>query len=95
MLSTMCISIYIYTHVYHPNPLHQVVPECESMPNSCYELKWPWAVGSEPVVFPAEVGGMKVFPKHSSGMDDIVDIADDYFHDIVNIVDILDALWLI
>jgi len=34
----------------------QVIPECESMPNGCNALKWPWAVGSEPVIFPAEAG---------------------------------------
>ncbi|CAJ1458985.1 unnamed protein product [Effrenium voratum] len=35
---------------------NQVVPECESMPQGCSELKWPWAMGSEPVVFPPQVG---------------------------------------
>lgn len=34
----------------------QVVPECESMPRGCNALKWPWAVGSEPVVFPPQAG---------------------------------------
>jgi hypothetical protein len=35
---------------------NQVIGECESMPPGCYALKWPWAVGSEDVVFPADVG---------------------------------------
>lgn len=34
----------------------QVVPECESMPRGCNALKWPWAVGSESVVFPPQAG---------------------------------------
>ncbi|CAK9027003.1 Tyramine beta-hydroxylase [Durusdinium trenchii] len=34
----------------------QVIPECESMPPGCNQMKWPWAVGSEPIVFPAEAG---------------------------------------
>eukprot|EP00931_Biecheleriopsis_adriatica_P115438 TRINITY_DN91222_c0_g1_i1.p1 TRINITY_DN91222_c0_g1~~TRINITY_DN91222_c0_g1_i1.p1 ORF type:complete len:710 (-),score=132.45 TRINITY_DN91222_c0_g1_i1:108-1991(-) len=34
----------------------QIVPECESMPTGCYEMKWPWAVGSQDVIFPAGVG---------------------------------------
>merc|ERR1719284_1614510 len=33
-----------------------IIPECESMPRGCYEFKWPWAVGGEPVVFPDNVG---------------------------------------
>ena len=48
--------IYIYCILYVMNPLHQVVPECESMPRGCNALKWPWAVGSESVVFPPQVG---------------------------------------
>lgn len=35
---------------------NQVIGECESMPPGCDSLKWPWAVGSEDVVFPADVG---------------------------------------
>ena len=31
-------------------------PECEAMPPGCNEMKWPWAVGSEPVVFPPQAG---------------------------------------
>jgi hypothetical protein len=46
----------VYCILYVMNPLHQVVPECESMPRGCNALKWPWAVGSEPVVFPPQVG---------------------------------------
>jgi hypothetical protein len=38
-----------YTH-------NQVIGECESMPQGCYSMKWPWAVGSEDNVFPADVG---------------------------------------
>ena len=34
----------------------QIIPECESMPEGCYEIKWPWAVGSEEIVFPEDVG---------------------------------------
>lgn len=34
----------------------QIIPECESMPPGCFEMKWPWAVGSEPVVLPEDVG---------------------------------------
>lgn len=37
-----------------PSDLRQVIPECESMPPGCNQMKWPWAVGSEPIVFPAE-----------------------------------------
>jgi len=38
-----------YTHL-------SIVPECESMPPSCNSMKWPWAVGSEPLVLPTNVG---------------------------------------
>lgn len=35
---------------------NQVIADCESMPRGCYEMKYPWAVGSQPVSFPADVG---------------------------------------
>ncbi|CAK0819590.1 unnamed protein product [Prorocentrum cordatum] len=35
---------------------NQVIGECESMPKGCGAMKWPWAVGSEDVVFPEDVG---------------------------------------
>mmetsp|Transcript_29493 Transcript_29493/g.52757 ORF Transcript_29493/g.52757 Transcript_29493/m.52757 type:complete len:724 (-) Transcript_29493:399-2570(-) len=34
----------------------QIIPQCESMPKGCYEMKWPWAKGSQDVVFPSDVG---------------------------------------
>jgi hypothetical protein len=33
-----------------------IIAECESMPKGCYSMKWPWAMGSSPIIFPADVG---------------------------------------
>ena len=33
-----------------------MIPECEATPPGCNEMKWPWAVGSQPVIFPQEAG---------------------------------------
>ncbi|CAB9522351.1 DBH-like monooxygenase protein 1 [Seminavis robusta] len=33
-----------------------IIPECESMPSGCSIMKWPWAVGSEDIIFPEDVG---------------------------------------
>ncbi|CAK0875410.1 unnamed protein product [Prorocentrum cordatum] len=35
---------------------NQVIGDCRSMPPACNALKWAWAVGSEDVVLPADVG---------------------------------------
>jgi len=35
---------------------HDLILECESMPPGCQNMKWPWAVGSEPIVLPPHVG---------------------------------------
>jgi len=34
----------------------QLIPECASMPSGCSSMKWPWAVGSEEIVLPDDVG---------------------------------------
>ena len=34
----------------------KIIPECESMPSGCSIMKWPWAVGSEEIVLPDDVG---------------------------------------
>lgn len=33
-----------------------VIPDCESMPAGCTNTKWPWAMGSEDIVLPDDVG---------------------------------------
>lgn len=35
---------------------HSVIPECESMPPGCDQIKFVWAVGSQDIVLPDDVG---------------------------------------
>ncbi|CAB9498423.1 DBH-like monooxygenase protein 1 [Seminavis robusta] len=34
----------------------QIVPECESMPPNCWEMKYGWAVGGQDIILPDDVG---------------------------------------